>query len=86
MKTEKTKPMMQQMINSLIKEPSTNNTVFPISQIQYRQWAAGFIFDGLRNQRYGQSFCNRFQIHDNILFYSRTVAEADRYILENYVE
>lgn len=85
MKTERTK-MMQQMIDSLTKEPDVNTTVFPISKREYLQWAAGFIFDGLRNQRYGQSFCNRFEIHDNILFYSRTVAEADRYILENYVE
>ena len=78
MKTERTKVMMQQMIDSLIKEPNTGNTVFPISKQKYLEWAASFIFDGLRNQRYGQSFCNRFQSHDNILFYSRTVAEADR--------
>ncbi len=84
-KTETTKTMMQQMIDSLTKEPFSS-TIFPITQQQYQQWAARFIFDGLRNQRYGQSFCNHFQIHDNILFYSRTVDEADRYILENYVE
>ena len=50
------------MIDSLTKEPDSNTTVFPISKREYLQWAAGFIFDGLRNQRYGQSFCNRFEI------------------------
>ena len=85
MKTERTK-MMKQMVNTFIKETNSRPRTFPISKQEYLQWAAGFIFDGLRDQRYGQSFCNRFEIHDNILFYSRTVAEADRYILENYVE
>ena len=56
-----------------------------ISHKEYLAWTAGFIFDGLRNMRYGQSFCNRFGITDNILYYSRSVSDADRYILENYV-
>jgi hypothetical protein len=85
MKTERTK-MMKQMVDTFIIESNSRPRTFPISKQEYLQWAAGFIFDGLRDQRYGQSFCNRFEIHDNILFYSRTVAEADRYILENYVE
>lgn len=51
----------------------------------YEQWARGFIFEGLRDQRYGQSFCNHFDIRDNILFYTSTVEEADLYIQENYV-
>lgn len=56
-----------------------------VSREEYEQWARGFIFEGLRNQRYGQSFCNRFDITDNILFYAGTVAEADRYIRKVYV-
>ncbi len=53
---------------------------------QYRQWAAGFVFEAMRDQRYGQSFCNRFKIHDNILFYERDLARADAYIRHNYVD
>ena len=56
-----------------------------VSRNAYEQWARGFVFEGLRDLRYGQSFCNRFGIRDNILFYSATVEEADRYIQENYV-
>lgn len=56
-----------------------------ISQEDYEQWARGFVFEGLRDQRYGQSFCNHFNIRDNILFYTSTVEEADQYILKNYV-
>jgi len=57
-----------------------------ISQAEYEQWARGFVFEGLRNQRYGQSFCNHFDITDNILFYALTVAEADRYIQKTYLK
>lgn len=77
--------MMQHIVNELSRDISTA-TQFPISQKQYQEWATGFIFDGLRSQRYGQSFCNHFKIHDNILFYCLTADEADRYILENYVD
>ena len=76
--------MFDQLVNELTKQYT--NTTARISDSEYRGWAARFIFDGLKNQRYGQSFCNCFGIRDNILFYSRTVSEADRYILENYVE
>ena len=78
--------MMQQMVDYLINENTTSTTVFPIPHKTYQDWAARFIFDGLRNQRYGQSFCNYFGIQDNILFYSQSVNEADKYILENYIE
>ena len=57
-----------------------------ISRHEYEQWARGFVFEGLRDLRYGQSFCNRFNIRDNILFYSTTVEEADRYIEEHYIK
>jgi hypothetical protein len=57
-----------------------------ISMREYQDWASGFIFEALRHQRYGQSFCNRFNITDNILFYTNRVEDADLYIRENYVE
>ena len=56
-----------------------------VDRRDYEQWARGFVFEGLRNQRYGQSFCNQFGIRDNILFFSGSVEEADRYIQKNYV-
>lgn len=71
------------MVDMLLQEP---NLPRKISRREYELWASGFIFEGLQNQRYGQSFCNRFKITDNILFYSSTVEEADRYIQENYIE
>ena len=75
--------VMEQMVRELMNDQPTGITV--VSPEQYRQWAAGFVFEALRNQRYGQSFCRQFGIQDNILYYSTTVADADRYIRENYV-
>jgi hypothetical protein len=66
---------------SEIRTPSVK-----VAQHDYEQWARGFAFDGLRNLRYGQSFCNRFGIQDNILYYAQTFDEADRYIQKNYVK
>ena len=57
-----------------------------ITMSEYRDWQRGYIFDGLRNLRYGQSFCNHFDITDNILYYNvLTQQDADRYILDTYL-
>lgn len=72
---------------ALLMEASKIRTpAVKISKDQYEQWARGFLFDGLRDLRYGQSFCNRFGITDNILYYARTFEEADQYIQKNYVK
>ena len=76
--------VMQQMVRDLLEDPRDKN--IKVTEEQYQQWARGFIFEGLRNQRYGQSFCRHFNIRDNILYYSGTVSDADRYIREMYVK
>ena len=72
------------MVDELMQDRRPDNQV-RVSQEDYEQWARGFVFEGLRDLRYGQSFCRRFGIQDNILFYSSDVEEADRYIQKNYV-
>jgi hypothetical protein len=76
--------VMSHMVRELMDqgEPRNNDRVI---QEQYQQWARGFVFEGLRNQRYGQSFCNRFGITDNILYYERDYQTADAYIRRHYV-
>ena len=77
------------MLAYLVEEIIRANEAKPnkkVSLKDYDSWAAGFIFEAMRDQRYGQSFCNRFDIHDNILYYARTVEEADQYIRKNYIE
>lgn len=76
---------MQWMVNEIMQDRGHPGYIKQISKEEYLQWARGFVFEGLKNQRYGQSFCNRFDIHDNILYYSSNVADADRYIQETYL-
>jgi hypothetical protein len=70
------------MVDSLTQTKSVNT---PITQEQYQQWKQQYSFDGLKDLRYGQSFCNHFNIGDNILFYSRDAEYADSYIRKLYV-
>jgi hypothetical protein len=57
----------------------------PVESADYRQWQQEFVFDVLRGLRYGQSFCNRFNITDNILFYEQDPEWADVYIRKTYI-
>lgn len=57
-----------------------------ISKDQYEQWDREFLFDGLRDIRYGQSFCNHFGITDNILYYEGRNDRALAYIRKKYVK
>lgn len=75
---------MNWIVDELMK--TQNAPVSKITRKAYDQWAREFIFEGLRTQRYGQSFCNRFGITDNILYYAESVDSADQYIQDNYLE
>ena len=77
--------VMAQMVRELMQDRQPEYHV-KVSQEDYKQWTRGFVFEGLRNQRYGQSFCNKFDIVDNILYFSSCVADADAYIRKHYVK
>lgn len=71
---------MMQSINH--RDETTDRKISPA---EFQEWHNGYVFDALKNQRYGQSFCNRFNITDNILFYERDSGFAYRYITANYI-
>jgi hypothetical protein len=53
---------------------------------EYESWLKFFTWDALRSeQRYGQSFCQHFEIRDNLLYYERDQGRADVYIRRNYL-
>jgi len=59
----------------------------PISQEDFDLWQQDFTWDALHGIRYGQSFCNRFGILDNLLYYTTWPPEQqDEYIKKNYVK
>ena len=57
-----------------------------VSQEDYELWQKDVIWDCLHGLRYGQSFCNRFGISDNLLYYTTWPADQiDAYIQREYV-
>ena len=52
---------------------------------KYLQWKKEFTFHALQGQRYAQSFCNEFNISDNILFFDTDPERADAYIRKFYI-
>ena len=56
-----------------------------ISVDNYEKWKKLFTFAALKNQRYGQSFCNYFNITDNRIFYERDWSNCDRIIRREWL-
>jgi hypothetical protein len=64
----------------------TGQSGVPITQAEYEQWRESYTFLALQGQRYGQSFCNRFGLHDNHLYYNTGGVDwADDYIRKTYL-
>ena len=58
-----------------------------ISQEDFEIWQQDFTWDALHGIRYGQSFCNRFGITDNLLYYTTWPPEQmDDYIRKHYID
>ena len=76
-----------QIANQLVNSQQYQRLFVPqIFEEDYQQWKKEFTFDAIKNSvRYGQSFCNTFNIQDNILYYERDPERADQYIRQCYV-
>lgn len=57
-----------------------------ITPAEYENWKREFTFEGIRGARYGQSFCNYFDITDYVLFYKTDWDSADQHIRAVYLE
>ena len=59
----------------------------PISLEDFELWQKDVVWDALHGIRYGQSFCNRFGVSDNLLYYTTWPCEQiDAYIQKTYVD
>jgi hypothetical protein len=53
---------------------------------QYEEFKKYYVFDALRDIRYGQSFCNYFNIPDGTpLFYFKDHMICEKWITDNYL-
>lgn len=58
----------------------------PVTEEDYDQWRQDYIWEALHGIRYGQSFCNRFGIADNHLYYAPgDITWCDQYIRKTYL-
>jgi len=74
--------MMREMIT-----PARNAAPYrKITQAQFDEWQSQVSFDILKGLRYGQSFCNHFNINDNILYYEFSWLNAEEYIKRAYID
>jgi hypothetical protein len=73
----------EQMVAFADKDSQPEN---PISQDDFELWQKDVVWDALHGIRYGQSFCNRFGISNNLLYYTTWPCEQiDAYIRKHYI-
>jgi len=75
----------ENMVNQFMSNTEETSEPKRIRLEEYEIWKKDAIFDGLRGLRYGQSFCNSFDIQDHILFFTMNHVEADEYIRKLYI-
>lgn len=78
--------VFDQMTSSLLTVDNNNRLDCKVYLSKYVSWQQSFLFDALKNQRYGQSFCNEFDIADHILFFEKDMQWADEYIRTYYIK
>lgn len=75
--------VFEQLIAFMGQDPQTRAL---LTEEDYAQWKHDYIWEALHGMRYGQSFCNRFGIKDNNLYYAPgDIDWCDRYIRQNYL-
>lgn len=77
-------PIFEHVVNSL-NDWHMSNGVKKISQAEFEQWKKTFTFDAIQGLRYGQSFCNYFDITDYRLMYVHDPLQCDKIIDRDYL-
>jgi hypothetical protein len=77
---------MQQYMGVLLTDSTKSTPIKKITQDQYQRWKKSSLFDRLQGLPPGQSFCNRFDIEDAILYYcGMNFPQAEEYIKKTYL-
>lgn len=63
-----------------------SSKLIAVTLAELAEYEVQHIFLALQGIRYGQGFCNHFDITDNILFYERDAENAKRYIRKTYLK
>lgn len=77
---------MKHMVQELLLATHGRTAVEPLTPESYEQWCQSYLFDAIRDLRFGQAFCNHFGITDNFLFYERDIERAKQRIQKHYLK
>lgn len=70
------------MFESLVVDlPALSKKKKTVSKNEYEVFCREFIFDSLCGERFGQAFCKKFKINDNLLNLVSSDSEA-KYLIE----
>ena len=72
--------MFAQMSQQLLQNSTPGAEPNSIDLDNYLEWQRNYTFEALQDIRYGQSFCNHFDITDNRIFYERDWVRCDTLI------
>jgi len=73
-------------MNNPFSQMSWTRTNNNINQLAFEQFDRGFIIDALNDKRYGQAFCEYFNIGNATpLYWFKDYKIAKRWITENYI-
>jgi hypothetical protein len=78
--------VFERMTQELLAMDSRVERQHSITKAEYSEWKRAFTFEGIKGLRYGQSFCNQFDITDYVLFYKTDWVSADQHIRSVYLE
>lgn len=76
---------IKHMVDELILARHGRTAMEELTEESYQRWDREFVFDALKQLRYGQSFCNYFGITDHILFYTRDMEKCRQLIRKHYL-
>lgn len=71
------------MFDSLIKNPESNAD--KVTLPEYLKWQKHFSFEALRGKKYGESFCEHFNITDFRIKFERNWNNCDKIIRSDWL-
>ena len=77
--------MLSHLVKELMLATRGRTAVEDLTQESFDRWDHAYIFDAMRDLRYGQSFCNHFGITDNHVYYERNIEKCRTMIKQRYL-
>jgi len=77
---------MKHLVEELMLAQHGRTAQEELTAESYERWCRGYIFDAIKDQRFGQAFCNHFGVTDNLLFYERNTEKAQQYVKKHYLK